>query len=84
LYNFSGTGVNLLPATVARLAEHPNIIGMKESGSDISQIADLVASTPQTFSVLAGSGSTFFPPFALASLVAFWPCACCRAMRPTL
>jgi dihydrodipicolinate synthase/N-acetylneuraminate lyase len=61
LYNFTAvTGVNLAPATAARLAEHPNIIGMKESGSDISQIAELVASTPQVFSVLAGSGSTFF------------------------
>ena len=59
LYNFTAlTGVNLLPATVAHLARHENIVGMKESGSDISQIADLVASTPKTFSVLAGSGST--------------------------
>jgi 4-hydroxy-2-oxoglutarate aldolase len=62
LYNFTAvTGVNLLPATVARLADHPNIVGMKESGSDITQIADLIALTPQTFTVLAGSGSTFFP-----------------------
>jgi dihydrodipicolinate synthase/N-acetylneuraminate lyase len=61
LYNFTAlTGVNLLPATVSRLAEHPNIVGMKESGSDISQIAELVAETPDTFSVLAGSGSTFY------------------------
>lgn len=61
LYNFPAvTGVNLLPATVARLAEHPNIVGMKESGSDIGHIADLVSNTPRTFSVLAGSGSTFF------------------------
>jgi 4-hydroxy-2-oxoglutarate aldolase len=61
LYNFTAvTGVNLLPATVARLAEHSNIVGMKESGSDISQITDLVTLTPPTFSVLAGSGSTFY------------------------
>ena len=43
LYNFTAvTGVNLLPAAVARLAEHPNIVGMKESGGDIAQIAELV------------------------------------------
>jgi 4-hydroxy-2-oxoglutarate aldolase len=60
LYNFLGfTGVNLLPATVAKLAEHPNIVGIKESGSDIAQISDLVALTPPSFAVLAGSGSTF-------------------------
>jgi 4-hydroxy-2-oxoglutarate aldolase len=61
LYNFPAvTGVNLLPATVARLAEHPNIVGMKESGSDIGHIADLVSNTPREFTILAGSGSTFF------------------------
>ncbi len=60
LYNFSAfTGVNLQPATVARLAEHPNIVGMKESGSDIGQISDLVTMTPRGFAVLAGSGSSF-------------------------
>lgn len=61
LYNFTAvTGVNLPPATAARLAEHSNIIGMKESGSDIAQISDLVQLTPGRFRVLAGSGSTFF------------------------
>src|SRR6185436_3861328 len=44
LYNFTAlTGVNLLPAAVSRLSTHPNIGGMKESGGDVAQIADLVA-----------------------------------------
>jgi 4-hydroxy-2-oxoglutarate aldolase len=61
LYNFPAvTGVNLLPATVGRLADHPHIIGMKESGNDIGHIADLVSNTPGQFSILAGSGSIFF------------------------
>jgi 4-hydroxy-2-oxoglutarate aldolase len=61
LYNFTAvTGVNLLPAAVGRLAPHPNIIGMKESGGDIAQIADLVASSPDDFIVLAGSAPTFY------------------------
>ena len=60
LYNFSAmTGVNVLPETVAQLAEHPNIIGIKESGSDIPQLSALVTSTPGTFRVLSGSGSAF-------------------------
>jgi 4-hydroxy-2-oxoglutarate aldolase len=62
LYNFTLlTGVNLLPAAAARLATHPNIIGMKESGSDIAQIADLVSSTPEDFIVFAGSAATLYP-----------------------
>src|SRR6266853_4426989 len=47
LYNFTAvTGVNLLPAAVSKLSAHPNVIGMKESGGDVAQIADLVSSTP--------------------------------------
>jgi len=61
LYNFTAvTGVNLLPAAAARLATHPNIVGMKESGGDVAQIADLVAQTPASFAVLAGSSNTFY------------------------
>jgi dihydrodipicolinate synthase/N-acetylneuraminate lyase len=61
LYNFTAvTGVNLLPAAVTRLAGHPNIIGMKESGGDVAQIADLVSGTPEDFVVLAGSLATFY------------------------
>jgi 4-hydroxy-2-oxoglutarate aldolase len=61
VYNFTAlTGVNLLPAAVWRLAVHPNIIGMKESGGDIAQIADLVSGSPDRFQVLAGTTSTFY------------------------
>ena len=61
LYNFTAvTGVNLPVAAVSRLASHPNIIGIKESGGDVAQVADLVASTPASFQVLAGSSSTFY------------------------
>jgi 4-hydroxy-2-oxoglutarate aldolase len=61
LYNVTMyTGVNLLPDAVARLGTHPNIAGMKESGSDLAQIADFIARTPDDFSVLAGSAATVF------------------------
>ena len=90
LYNFTAlTGVNLTPATVARLAAHPNIAGMKESGSDISQIADLVASTPPAFSVFAGSGSTFFAALCVGvaggilALAALLPEPCVRLLELT-
>jgi len=61
LYNFTAlTGVDLLPASVAELAAHPNIVGMKESGGDVARIADLIACAPRDFAVLAGTTSTFF------------------------
>jgi 4-hydroxy-2-oxoglutarate aldolase len=60
LYNVTVyTGVNLPPDAVATLAEHPNIVGIKESGGDIAQIAEYASRTPEDFSVLAGSAATF-------------------------
>jgi len=60
LYNVSTyTGVNLLPEAVERLAGHANIVGIKESGGDIGQIAELLGRTPDGFTVLAGSATTF-------------------------
>jgi 4-hydroxy-2-oxoglutarate aldolase len=59
LYNVTlYTGVNLLPDAVERLAVHPNIVGIKESGSDIGQIAEYIARAPENFTVLAGSATT--------------------------
>src|SRR5262249_14223803 len=47
LYNFTAlTGVNLQTDAVARLAQHPNIVGMKESNGDVLQMSDLVAAVP--------------------------------------
>jgi 4-hydroxy-2-oxoglutarate aldolase len=61
LYNVTMfTGVTLPIESVARLSEHPNIVGMKESGSDIGYIADCVTRTTADFTMLAGSATTFF------------------------
>jgi 4-hydroxy-2-oxoglutarate aldolase len=85
LYNFTAaTGVNLQPDVVARLASHPNIVGIKESGSDIAQIADLVALTPAGFATLGGSASTFHAALCagvtggILALAALLPDACVR------
>jgi 4-hydroxy-2-oxoglutarate aldolase len=61
LYNVSMfTGVNLQPEAVERLAQHRNIIGIKESNSDLVQLAETIARTPDDFVVLCGSGATFY------------------------
>lgn len=61
LYNVTMfTGVNMQPDAVERLSAHPNIVGLKESGSDIGQIAEYVARTPDDFTVLAGSATTLY------------------------
>ncbi|RZU42591.1 4-hydroxy-tetrahydrodipicolinate synthase [Edaphobacter modestus] len=66
LYNIPGrTGVNLEPATVLRLAELPNVIGIKESSGNISQITELLTTAPQGFKVFAGDDSVALPLIAL-------------------
>ncbi len=88
LYNVSMfTGVNLQPDAVERLAVHPNIVGMKESGSDIAQIAEFVSRTPDDFTVLAGSATTFVHALcagcdgAILALAALVPDACAELVR---
>jgi len=66
LYNIPGrTGTNLEPATVLRLAELPNIIGVKESSGNIAQITELITTAPAGFKVLAGDDSMALPVIAL-------------------
>ena len=68
LYNFTAvTGVNLLPAAVARLATHPNIVGMKESGGDVAQIADLVSPTPADFTRARRLGGDVLPALCVGA-----------------
>jgi 4-hydroxy-2-oxoglutarate aldolase len=59
------TGVALEAKEVAILSEHPNIVGIKESSGNIVRIAEMVATTPETFSVLTGSASSLLPALTM-------------------
>src|ERR1700723_2906155 len=66
LYNIpSRTGANLEPATMLRLAELKNVIGVKESSGNITQITELLTSAPRSFKVFAGDDSLALPILAL-------------------
>jgi 4-hydroxy-tetrahydrodipicolinate synthase len=55
LYNVPGrTAVNLLPATALKLAEHPNVRGIKEASGDLRQIMEILRHRPTDFAVLSG------------------------------
>src|SRR3984885_12630070 len=55
LYNIPPrTGANLEPATVLRLAELKNVIGVKESSGNLSQITELLTTAPRSFKIFAG------------------------------
>lgn len=62
LYNVPGrTVVNMLPETVARLAEIDNIIGIKEASGSLEQISDVILRCPKDFIVLSGDDFTSMP-----------------------
>jgi 4-hydroxy-tetrahydrodipicolinate synthase len=65
LYNIPArTGTNLEPATVLRLSEEKNIIGIKESSGNIAQINELVNTLPRRFAVYAGDDAMALPTIA--------------------
>jgi 4-hydroxy-tetrahydrodipicolinate synthase len=55
------TSVNLTNETLLRLAELPNIVGVKDSSGSIAQSLDLLATRPAGFSVLTGEDALFLP-----------------------
>jgi 4-hydroxy-tetrahydrodipicolinate synthase len=69
LYNVPGrTAANLEPATVARLAEVPNIAGVKEASGNLTQIAEICAAARPDFSVLSGDDSVTLPVIAVGGV----------------
>ncbi|MBS1787411.1 MAG: 4-hydroxy-tetrahydrodipicolinate synthase [Acidobacteria bacterium] len=69
LYSVQGrTGVNLEPATVARLAEINNIVAIKEASGNISQIAEIASLVSDEFRIFAGDDSVVLPVAALGGV----------------
>lgn len=61
------TGVTLETAEILALAEHSNIIGIKDSSGDVRRIGELVAAAPSLFQVLTGGASVVFPALAMGA-----------------
>ena len=59
------TAVNVEPATLLRLAEIPNIVGVKEASGSIGQMASLAMQVPESFTLLSGDDSVTIPLTAL-------------------
>jgi 4-hydroxy-2-oxoglutarate aldolase len=70
------TGLKVEAPLVARLAEHPNIVGIKESSGDVKLVGDMIATTPPEFQVLVGSASTLYPSMVLGAQGAILAVAC--------
>ena len=62
------TGINLEPEWIARLSEHPNIIGIKDSSGNIGQLSDIISLSRKGFSVFVGSAPVFFPALCVGAV----------------
>ena len=66
VYSVQGrTGVNVEPATLARLAQIENIVGVKEASGNIAQMATIIQQVPESFAVLSGDDAITLPLIAL-------------------
>jgi len=66
VYSVQGrTGVNVEPATLARLAQIGNVVGVKEASGNIMQMANVIQQVPETFHVLSGDDAVTLPLMAL-------------------
>jgi 4-hydroxy-2-oxoglutarate aldolase len=61
------TNVHLAPETIARLAEHENIIGVKDSSGDVLALAETVRLVPGDFAVLTGHGAALYPALCVGA-----------------
>jgi 4-hydroxy-tetrahydrodipicolinate synthase len=65
VYNVPGrTAVNILPETIVRMAQHPNIVAVKEASGNMQQIEQVIASVPDDFTVLSGDDAMTLPLIA--------------------
>lgn len=66
VYNVPGrTGSNIEPATISRMANLRNIVGVKEASGNITQIAEVLSSIPDGFAVFSGDDAITLPLMAL-------------------
>ena len=68
LYNVPcRTGCNLLPATVAELAKHPNIVGIKDAAGDMAQTVEMAALCGEDIAIYSGEDALTVPMMAMGA-----------------
>lgn len=68
VYNVpANTGLNMGPELIARMAEHDNVIGVKDSSGNIGQLSEILRMVPEDFAVLVGNAPVFYPALTLGA-----------------
>jgi 4-hydroxy-tetrahydrodipicolinate synthase len=68
LYNIPGrTGINMLPETMKRLSEIPNIVGVKEAAGSLTQVTEIYRLTEGKFTILSGDDNIFLPMMSVGA-----------------
>ncbi len=62
------TGINMEPELIAKLSEHPNIVGIKDSSGNIGQLSEIVSLSQKRFAVFVGSAPVFFPALCVGAV----------------
>lgn len=62
------TGVDIEAETVAKLAEHKNIVGIKNSSENVRQTTEMIDQTPKDFAVIIGTASVLYPGLAAGAV----------------
>ena len=70
------TGVAVEANLVARLAEHPNIVGIKESSGNVQRVTEIIHATPPSFQTLVGSATTLYASLAVGAVGGILAVAC--------
>lgn len=70
------THVQVEAPLIARVAEHANIIGMKDSSGDVEGVRKIIAAAPKSFLTLVGSASTLYESLELGAVGAILALAC--------
>jgi len=69
IYNVPGrTGSNILPATIARLAQIDNIVAVKEASGNLDQVMEIIRTTPPDFKVYSGDDNLTLPIVAVGGV----------------
>ena len=77
IYNVpQNTGVVIDPATIAELAEHPNITGVKDSSGNFGAMTETIRRAPASFRVMIGNGGILYPALAMGATGAILAVAC--------